>query len=282
MLNEMHVRRRFDRAAQTFDDADFVHAVTRDGLMQRLAPLLVDAKTVIDLGAATGAAHRMLLKRFRSARLIAVDLSHNMLLKCRERKSWLAKASFVQARAARLPLADSSVDVVFSNLMLPSVGEPDAVFHEVSRVLRKDGVFAFSTLGPDSLQEISRAWRSVDDGGHVHPFPDMHDIGDGLVRAGLRDPVLDVDRLGVDYEQADKLFADLGAVGARNCRNDRSPGLTGKQRFRSMQEVLAAGTGDAGISLNLELVYGHCWGTGGRPDPGTHRIDASSIPIRAT
>ena len=282
MLNEMHVRRRFDRAARTFDDADFVHAVTRDGLMQRLAPLLVDAKTVIDLGAATGSANRLLLKRFRGAQLVAVDRSHNMLLKCKEKKSWLAKAHFLQARAARLPLADSCVDVVFSNLMLPSVGEPEAVFREVSRVLRKDGVFAFSTLGPDSLKEISRAWQSVDDGGHVVPFSDMHDIGDGLVRAGLRDPVLDVDRLGVHYEAGDKLFADLGAVGARNCLADRSQALTGKNRFGSMQKALASGTGDARISLNLELVYGHCWGTDGPLEPGTHRIDASSIPIRAT
>ena len=28
---------------------------------------------------------------------------------------------------------------------------------------------------------------------HVNLFPDMHNLGDAAVRAGLRDPVLDVD-----------------------------------------------------------------------------------------
>ena len=41
----------------------------------------------------------------------------------------------------------------------------------------------------------------------------MHDIGDGLVNAGLRDPVLDVDRLQVNYRDAARLFDDLTAIG---------------------------------------------------------------------
>ena len=55
-LNKRDVRRRFDRAATTFDRADFVHRVTRDGLLERLRPLRVTTKTVLDLGAATGSA----------------------------------------------------------------------------------------------------------------------------------------------------------------------------------------------------------------------------------
>ena len=34
------------------------------------------------------------------------------------------------------------------------------------------------------------------------------------------------------------------------------------------------------ISLDLELVYGHCWGGGAGLDPANYRIDASRIPLR--
>ena len=280
MLNTKHIRQRFERAADRFDEADFVHATTREGLLSRLDPLLIEAKTVIDLGAATGTANRSLAKRFRAAHVISVDLARNMLVKARAKKSWLSKTSFAQADARALPFPDESIDVIFSNLLLPWLSEPERVFAEIARVLRKGGVFAFATLGPDSLQEIARAWSQVDGGVHVHRFADMHDLGDGLVTAGLSDPVLDVDRLSVSYTNADRLFADLSATGARNALRDRSKGLTGRRHFAAMVTALGEAAAGNDIALDLELVYGHCWGAGQKNDRGNFKIDASRIPIR--
>lgn len=282
MLNTKHIRRRFDRVSGTFDEADFVHSATREGLLARLDPLLVEADTIVDLGSATGAAHKQLHKRFPKARLVAVDIALDMVRQARRRKAWLAKTTFVQADACALPFADESVDVIFSNQMLPWVADLDALFSEVARVLRKGGVFAFASLGPDSLLEIRRAWREVDDGAHVSLFPDMHNLGDGLVNAGLRDPVLDVDRLAVSYSDSDSLLADLSAAGARNALAERYPALTGKARFQGMLAALDALAIDGKITLDLELVYGHCWGAGPKMDPANYRIDANRIPIRGS
>ena len=280
MLNRQHVRRRFERAAATFDESDFVHTVTRDGLLARLEPLLVDARIVVDLGAATGAANRALEKRFKGARVVSIDIAHNMLKKAREKRSWFSKTTFARASADALPFPNESIDVIFSNLLLPWAHDPSLIFSEVARVLRKGGVFAFATLGPDSLQEIGRAWGSIDDNAHVNRFPDMHDLGDGLVNAGLRDPVLDVDRLSVSYENSARLFADLTAVGARNALIQRAKSLTGKQRYGAMVDALEATAVDGQITLDLELVFGHCWGAGPKMDPGNYRIDAAQIPVR--
>ena len=257
MFNNKHIRRRFERAADSFDSADFVHAATRDGLLLRIEPLMVEASTVIDLGAATGAANRDLGKRFRRARIISVDIAHNMLQKARAKKTWLSKSSFAQADASALPSPNESVDVVFSNMLLPWVDDPAPVFTEIARVLRKGGVFAFATLGPDSLQEINRAWRLVDGGAHVNRFLDMHDLGDALVGAGLSDPVLDVDRLSVNYTSSDKLFRDLTAAGGRNALQQRASTLTGKQRYAAMVTALESAAIDGNIALDLELVYGY-------------------------
>jgi malonyl-CoA O-methyltransferase len=280
MLNAKHIRRRFERAASSFDSADFVHAATREGLFARIEPLLVDAKVVVDLGTATGSAIRTLEKRFKPARVIAVDVAHNMLLKAKAKKAWLSKTGFAQTSAAALPLANESVDVIFSNLLLPWLDDPTPVFSEVARVLRKGGVFAFATLGPDSLQEIRRAWAAVDDCPHVNRFADMHDLGDGLVNAGLRDPVLDVDRLSVNYESCDRLFADLTSVGARNTWQQRASALTGKARFAGMVAALNSAAAGSKVQLDLELVFGHCWGAGPKSDPSNYRIDPAQIPIR--
>ncbi len=278
-LDPKATRRRLDAAAASFDDADFVHEAAREGLFARLAPMLLEASLVVDLGAATGAALKPLAKRFPKSRLVAVDISTRMLEKCRARRRWPRPFPAVQADARALPLADASVDVVFSNLLLPWIDDPATVATEVGRVLKEDGLFAFSTLGPDSLAVLHEAWSetSGDAARHVREFADMHDVGDALVRAGLRDPVLDVDRLDVSYEEPARLFADLTAVGARNVFKTRMPGLTGRGRY---QALLANLSRAAPIAVEFELVFGHAWGSGRGGDPGAVRIDPANISIR--
>lgn len=281
-LNIVDVRRRFDRAARSFDTADFVHSVTRDGLFARLQPVVIDAHVVVDLGCATGSATRRLAQRFRGAKIMAVDLSRHMLEACRAKQGWFSKVRAIQADASALPFADRSIDIVFANLMLPWADDPVKLAEEMSRVLRQDGLFVFATLGPDSLLELRDAWADVDEYQHVNRFLDMHDIGDSLVRAGLRDPVLDVDRLTVTYDTAAMLFRDLTASGARNALANRNHSLVGKGRLDAVRKHLErSGPGDT-ISLNLELVYGHCWGSGSHRSSGDVHIDPAAISIRSS
>jgi len=280
-LNRRDVRRRFDRAAAQFDGVDFVHARTRNGLLDRLTPMVIEPRTILDLGAGTGTATRALSRRFRRAQVVALDLSHNMLKQTRRKQGWFSRTSTVQADAAALPFADRSFDVVFANLLLPWVGDPAQTFAEVSRVLVKDGVFLFATLGPDSLSEVRRAWASVDSGVHVNLFPDMHDIGDAAVHAGLRDPVLDVDRLVVTYTNAGSLFRELTAMGARNSLSRRDRSLSAAKRVSAMIAALDSLRDGGTLALELEFVFGHCWGSGPRSIDGEFRVAASGIGRRS-
>src|ERR1700756_4888931 len=140
-----------------------------------------------------------------------------------------------------LPFADASVDVVVSSLMLQWCDPPDTAFAEIRRVLKPDGLVAFSTLGPDTLRELRTAWSEADGSSnihnHVNHFTDMHDVGDALVRAGLSEPVLDVDRMQVTYADALALMRDLKAIGAHNVTAGRPRALLGRERLRRMQNA---------------------------------------------
>ena len=273
-------QRSADAAAATFDAADFVPAHTREALLKRLAPMLVDATFVVDLGTATGSACRSLARRFRRARVIGVDVSRNMLNAARAKRRWPAKQRFVQADATRLPFASQSIDVVFSNLLLPWITDPAALFAEVNRVLRQGGLFAFAALGPDSLAELRRARQHVDGVNRNSPFPDMHDLGDALIRSGLADPVLDTDRLAVTYRDAGALFADLKAIGARGVDPGRRRGLAGRNSHAALLEALEACRAGGVLEFELELVYGHCWGSGLSASAGEFLISPARIPHR--
>ncbi len=274
------VRRRFDCAAIGFDKADFVHRKTFRELLERLEPVVMQPRLVLDLGCATGAGSRELARHYRGSRVVGLDASMSMLRAAGNRRSLFYKPYLVQADARCIPLQDGSIDLVIANMILPCIDDHAACLAEIARVLRKDGVFAFATLGPDSLSELREAWQTIDDDWHVRVFPDMHDLGDALVRAGLRDPVLDVDHLNVTYRDTDALYRDLTSAGARNCLRGRRQTLTGKSRFRSMDDRLAARMTDNVLSLRLELVYGHAWGGGPRLPAGEFRVDPRTITHR--
>lgn len=274
------VQRRFDRIAARFDAADFVHRVTFDELLQRLLAVKIQPRNILDLGCATGTGSKQLARRFRGSRLISLDASFAMLQRVRQRRSLFMKPFALQGDASRIPLKDGSVDLVFANMLLPWIDDLPACLSEIARVLRKDGLFAFATFGPDSLSEIRNAWHSIDEDWHVNVYPDMHDIGDAFVRAGLRDPVLDVDHLQVTYGDTEALYRDLTNAGARNCLHGRRQTLTGKSRFKAMNKLLAARMADGILSLRLELVYGHAWGSGPRLPDGEFRLDPTLISRR--
>ncbi|MEX2496068.1 MAG: methyltransferase domain-containing protein [Woeseia sp.] len=294
-LKTRDVARRFDRAAANFDGADFVHRQAATGLLERMAPMLVEVRQVVDLGAATGNSSRALSRHFRGSRVLSVDLSMNMLRRARKARSRFSRISELRADALRLPLRDGSTDVVFANMLLPWVEITDlpVFLAEANRVLRKEGLLVFSTLGPDSLNEIRQAWASVDADEHVNLFMDMHDIGDAVMKTGLREPVLDVDYLNVSYPGTGALFKDLTRAGARNSLGARRKTLTGKSRFHAMERALqqpslqepkpdpASSPHRPPLQLRLEIVYGHAWGSGLRKESGEVLFDVSSIGRRA-
>lgn len=286
-LRKKDVQRRFDRAATGFDDGDFVHRYAARGLYDRMAPMRVDVRTILDAGSAAGAAARELAKLHRDSRIIRLDHSLNMLKQRKKRGSafaWLSPGSRIaeiQADATALPLQPGSVDLVFANMLMPWIDDLGAFFAEVGRVLRKDGLFVFSSLGPDSLLELRHAWAAVDDGEHVNLFIDMHDVGDALLQSGLREPVLDTDYLTLTYRNADTLIGDLTRAGARNCLARRRPSLTGKDSLEEMKRALEASREDGELAVRLELVFGHAWGGGPRPAPGEFSVDISRIGRRS-
>jgi malonyl-CoA O-methyltransferase len=279
-VNSAHLDRRTERAAAGFADAAFVYDVTRGGIFDRLEPMPIDPREILVLGCRTGADVAPLEKRFRGARILGADRSIAMLRATTIRRRWRARSEFIRCDARALPLADRSVDLVYSNLSLAAIDDTAAVAAEIARVLRVDGLFVFATLGPDSLDELRRAWAAVDDDPHVQRFLDMHDLGDLLIRAGLGDPVLDVDRLHLDYAGSVALFRDLTVFGARNVLAERRRSLTGRGRFGRMTEALEKAAQDGPIRVGLELVYGHCWGSSGKAQGADVRIDPASISLR--
>jgi len=272
MLDQKLIRRGFARAAAGFDANDFLHREIRGRLLARLQAIRIEPQLVVDLGAGTGAALDELQNRFPDASVLPIDLTFAML------DAGPAAAGGICADAARLPLPNRSVDVIFSNLMLHHCPDPAAVLTEARRVLRSPGLMIFTTLGPNSLLELGRAWATADDYSHISPFADMHNVGDALVRAGFAEPVVDSQVLTITYGDVDSLVADLRYAGSTNATEHRNRGLTGRNAARRLHAACHAQTdADGRIPITIDVIFGLAWAgeDTARRRPG----DAIEIPL---
>lgn len=283
-LDRSAVRRSFNRASASYDQAAVLQTEVRARLLSRLDLVALDPRAVLDLGAGTGHASRELLRRYPRAQVIALDLAEGMLVASNRRQGWLRRFRRVCADALRLPLRDAAVDLVFSNLMLQWCAELDQVLAEVRRILRPGGLFTFTTFGPDTLRELRAAWQAADEYTHVNRFIDMHDIGDALVRAGLAEPVLDVERYTLTYDDVRGLMRDLKTIGAHNVNAGRARGLTGRRRFAAMLAAYESWRSDGRLPASYEVVFGQAWGPLVARHPtsaaGEVRIPIGSIGLR--
>ncbi len=277
LLDQQAVRRAFDRASRTYDRSAVLQEEVRTRLLERLDLVRLEPATVLDAGCGTGLALRPLLGRYRGSRIVALDLSEGMLALARRRKRWRGAPLPVCADAAGLPLRDSSVDLIFSNLMLQWCNELDVVLAEFRRVLRSGGLLSFATFGPDTLRELRKAWSEVDGYVHVSRFLDMHDIGDALVRAGLVEPVLDVDYFRLTYDRVTDLMRDLRAIGATNSAVGRNRNLTGPGRLRAVGSAYEKHRCEGKLPATWEVVYGFAWCP--RPASSTVIPDETLVPI---
>ncbi|HET9106087.1 MAG TPA: malonyl-ACP O-methyltransferase BioC [Steroidobacteraceae bacterium] len=259
-LDKAGVRAAFDRAGPTYEATAVLQARVAEELLSRLEPFDFHPGIILDLGAGTGRLTAELKKRYRRALVIALDLAPGMLREAGRHQRFLRRFERVCADAARLPLETGSVDIVFSNLMLQWCEPLDDALAEVRRVLKPQGFFLFSTFGPDTLRELRSAWAEVDSYNHVNRFLDMHDVGDALVRAGLLEPVLDVERLQVTYDDALSLMRDLKAIGARNATAGRARSLAGRARLQRVLAAYESFRRDGRLPATYEVVYGAAWG----------------------
>lgn len=257
-LDRGRVRASFEDAAASYDAAAVLQLEVGQRLLDRLDLMRIAPRTLLDLGCGTGRISARLHTRYPQATLVTADLAHAMLQAARDHGA--PAGTLLGADAHRLPLADRSVDLLFSNLMLQWCLDLDTVFAELRRVLRPGGLLLFTTFGPDTLGELRASWAEVDDRNHVNAFFDMHDIGDLMVRARFADPVLDCERLTVTYDELHGLLRDLKAIGAHNSTVGRPRGLTGRRALRVLTDAYETfRDADGRLPATYEVVYGHAW-----------------------
>lgn len=242
-MNPREISRRYDRIAPVYEQHDALEREVGERLLERVEFARLAPKLVLDLGCGTGRASQALAERFPGSRVIALDLSPGMLAQTRARTDGQAGIHAVCGDFSRLPVASRSADLVFCNLSLQWADDFVHALNEARRALRPGGMLLFSVPGPDSLLTLRQGATAGADSTMPIYMLDLRDVGDCLVSAGFRDPVMDSEIITLSYSEAAKMHQELE--------------ITGGAGFAA----LAAGDGgqDA-VEISFEIVYGAAFG----------------------
>ncbi|TWO70385.1 methyltransferase domain-containing protein [Caenimonas sedimenti] len=172
---------------------------------------------------------------------------------------------------------DDSLDMLWANMQLHTVADPQALLAQWHRALAIDGFLMFSCLGPDTLRELRAVYAQAGWPPPGHEFTDMHDWGDMLVGQGFAEPVMDMERLTLSFETPARLLAELRELGA-NLHPERFPALRGRGWRQRLEAALSEGLRgeDGRLHLTFEVIYGHAL----KPVPRARVSEQSAVSLR--
>ncbi len=158
------------------------------------------------------------------------------------------------------PPAAKSMDMVWANMHLHTDADPLTTLKAWRQALKIDGVLMFSCLGPDSLLQLRGLYQQLGWPPPCASFTDMHDWGDMLIAAGFAQPVMDVERIQLSYQNLDVLLRDMRAWG-RNLHPGRAKTPAPKAWRRALNEAFNNALRDSpqpgSFNLTFEIIYGH-------------------------
>ncbi len=246
MMDKNIIKKSFSEAARSYDSNSELQSLVAEGLMNFLRgadcfekkpayscsvteiPQAITDYTphILDIGCGTGSLTAGIKGLFPEARVHASDIALPMLAMARQNLRD-DNIGLVQADFEALPFNDSTFDAVASSLAYQWAQDVLSAFREAWRVLKKDGLLVFSTLGPDTLRELRECYASAKST-HTHfmPFMGPDALAIELKEAGLEVEAMERHNALMTYEHLRGLVRALRDTGASPPPVDRAePGL---------------------------------------------------------
>ena len=256
----------FSKAAHSYDKAAILQNEIGSRLIDRLQLFRLKPQRILDIGCGTGYLTQKLSGLYPKATIYGVDIAEGMINYAKHYHPLPSQNCYLCCDAEHLPFPDNSFDFIFSNCSLQWLSDLPQIFSHLQRLLNPGGLLLFTTLGPNTLQELRNSFAQLDDYTHVNDFEDMHNLGDALLSANFHDPVMDMEMLTLQYDTVQRLMADLKQTGAHNLNSNRPKHLMSKQYLQKLVHAYEQYRAvDNYLPASFEVLYGHAFGPETQP-----------------
>jgi malonyl-CoA O-methyltransferase len=218
------IRRNFARRARSYDRHAEMQRLMAHGLVAAVGGLLPQARRILEIGCGTGYLTHLLRQANGEARLVALDLDAALVAAARRRLGPEAGVAWLVADGES-PLR-GEYDLIIANATFQWFTRPGETLAAYYRSLAPGGVLAFSTLGPQTFQELAAALNRAARSLNLHATPpipaqgfgDRQTWSDRLHRAGFPQVRLAREMVTATFPSVKEFLQALQATGATNPR----------------------------------------------------------------
>ncbi len=119
-------------------------------------------KTILDIGCGTGGIDVFLAKEYKPKKIVGVDVDQGLINRCLESADEHGLSHILEYQNIEpgpLPFEGESFDIVFSKDAIIHIEDKRAIFAEIYRVLKQNGVFCASDWLRNNDEPMSEALR---------------------------------------------------------------------------------------------------------------------------
>ncbi|MFC1595994.1 methyltransferase domain-containing protein [Candidatus Margulisiibacteriota bacterium] len=258
-LNKNKIKNSFSRRAGEYDKTAQLQQSIASELIKKIS--VVQPGNILDIGCGTGFLTKLLAEKYPEARICALDLAPGMI---EQAKKKLPQVEYQIADAEALPYPDQSFNGVFSSATYQWLDNPQQAFQEAGRVLKGDGLFAFSMFGGKTLYELRDSYRQAFNSLYPEHSVPLHDY---VNFADLFTMLEDFTIINLTKQITTTIVPDLNSLlkllkswGARNAHPAQLPGL-GKRKLLKLTEELyqrnyfTTDNENHGLNVTWEVFY---------------------------
>jgi len=265
------IRESFNRRADTYDNYAIIQKEVAGRIFDRLSGIKIKPKSILDLGCGTGSLTQKISALYPDAKIVPLDFSEEMLRICRSKVS---KVNPICADIENIPIIESRFDLIISSLTFHWATDLYSTFLKIHELLKDDGCFLFSSIGPDTLLELREVLSKIDKQDRVNRFIDMHHYGDALLKIGFSDPVVDNEKIIVEYQSFSDVLKSLKKIGANTVEKIADKKLT-RTDYQSALDGYSMNE-NSNYPVTYEVLYGLAW----KKTPSNPKINEDVIPIK--
>lgn len=179
-LQKSRIAKQFSRAASTYNSAADVQL---DIAFDAMALVPNTSTLSLDIGCGTGRITQRLAAKTKH--VIGMDLAFGMLDYAKQQLVGAKSINWLQGDAEDIPLADASIDMVFSTMALQWCSDQNRVMSELQRVLKPGAQGVLAIMCDGSFTELNESWQQVDEQRHVNTFTTANSWHNAAEQQGL-------------------------------------------------------------------------------------------------